>query len=166
MSQPTAVIQVEGVLRKPAGGAPIDSGRRLYHGLAGMYRIVLATEETDRAYLGGWLGMEGFSKHDHVVYGDHPLSATRERWPSLALILKGQYGYDVDMFVVPDPHDAAQLIGHGHNVLLFAQAAYALPEWRPDAQRGVTPWAELAHEVETQRMLRAQDSRTEDRELR
>lgn len=165
MAQPTAVIQIEGVLRRPVGGGVIDSGRRLYHGLAGTYRIVLATRDDDREYHGGWLGMEGFSKHDHVVYGDIPVSGTREWWPSLARALKGQYGYDVDVFVIPDPHDAAELIGHGHNVLLFAQASYALPEWRPDATPGVVPWAELTAEVTRQRQLRADDARMKE-ELR
>lgn len=155
-------MQVDGVLRKPVTSAPIDSGRRLYHGLAGTYRIVLATEDTDRQHLSGWLGMEGFIKHDHIVYGDEPVSTTREWWPSIARALRGRYGYDTDLFVVPDPQAATSLIEGGFNVLLFVQAAYALPEWRPDMKRGARPWKQLVAEVATQRLLRADDNRMEN----
>jgi hypothetical protein len=155
-------MQVDGVIRKPVTGAPIDSGRRLYHGLAGTYRIVLATEATDRQHLSGWLGMEGFTKHDHVVYGDEPVSTTRDWWPSIARALRGRYGYDTDLFVVPDPEAATHLIQAGFNALLFVQAAYALPEWRPDTHRGARPWKQLVAEVATQRLLRADDNRMEN----
>lgn len=159
MAQPTAVIQIEGVLRKPVTGAPIDSGRRLYHGLASTYRIVLVSEGDDREHTGHWLGMEGFTKHDHIVYsGDwHPRH--EERWVATAGTLKIQFGYDTDLFVVPSPHDAAALIRHGYNALLFVVAAYALPEWRPDHRQGVQPWEELVDEITAQRALRAKDKR-------
>lgn len=165
MGLPTAVIQVEGVLVKPVGGAVTDTGRRLYHGLKNFYRLVLVTEETDRGRMDADLFMEGFTGHDHVVYGDEPVSCTRGRWVTVAGRLRNGYGYDTELFVVPDPYDARCLIQAGYSTLLFTQAAYALPEWRPDHQQGVRPWDELQAEVETQRVLRAADKRT-DEELR
>lgn len=162
MAQPTVVIQVEGVLRKPVTAAVLEAGRRLYHGLASTYRIVLVTSSTDRLSSGGWLGMNGFSRHDHIVYGDEDVPATSEWWVSVAKRLKLAYGYDTELFVVPDPHDAMQLIRHGFSVMLFVQAAYAIPEWRPDHRQGVRPWAELTAEVEVQRALRAGDNRMQE----
>lgn len=166
MPQPTAVMQIEGVLRKPVTGAVIDSGRRLYLGLSQFFRIVLATEDTNREYFSGWLGMEGFFRHDHIVYGDEPVSATREWWPTIANALRVRYGYDTDLFVIPDPQTASHLIRAGYNTLLFTQASYALPEWRPDTRAGVRPWAELVSEVQTQRSLRAADKRMDEGEIR
>lgn len=159
MPQPTAVIQIEGVLRKPVTGAPIDSGRRLYHGLASTYRITLVAEGDDRQNTSHWLGMEGFTKHDHIVYSGDWRPRHGEQWVATAGVLKIQYGYDTDLFVVPGPHDAAALIRHGYNVLLFVQASYALPEWRPDHRQGVQPWDELMAEIAAQRSLRAKDRR-------
>lgn len=165
MAQPTAVIQLEGVLRKPVTGAPIDSGRRLYHGLASTYRIVLVSEGNDRTYFGTWLGMEGFSKHDHIMYSGEWRPQNQEWWVATAQTLRLSYGYDTDLFVVPDPRDAAALITHGYNALLFVQASYALPEWRPDDPKGIQPWAELQGQIDAQRALRATDKRM-DEELR
>lgn len=159
MPQPTAVIQIEGVLRKPVTGAVIDSGRRLYQGLASTYRIVLVSEGDDRQYLGHWLGMEGFTKHDHIVYSEDWRTRHKERWVATAGTLKTTFGYDVDLCVVPDPHDAAVLIEHGYNTMCFVQAAYALPEWRPDHRQGVQPWLDLVGEVQRQQSLRADDKR-------
>lgn len=166
MAQPTAVIQVEGVLRKPVAGGVADTGRRLYAGLRHAYRIVLVTEETDRDYIGGWLATEGFNGFDHIVHGDEPVRYVEGWWPSIALKLKLSYGYDTDLFAVTDPDDARSLIRAGFNTLLYTQAAYALPEWRPDHKEGTRPWEELVTEVTTQRALRASDKRMDEGELR
>lgn len=159
-------MQVEGVLRKPVTGAVIESGRRLYLGLAQFSRIVLVTSETDPEYFSSWLGLEALDRHDHVVYGNDFTSATRERWPLLASALKIRYGYDTDVFVVPDPEAAMHLMKSGFNVLLFMQSAYALPEWRPDQPAGVQPWNDLVNEVQIQKIARAADKRMEDGDLR
>lgn len=168
MPQPTAVLQVEGVLRKPITGATIDTGRRLYLGLSQFFRIVLVTDETDHDRINTWLGMEGYARHDHVVYGDGLLRRMfpdDEPWLITANTLKVGYGYDLDLIVLPDPHDAAVLIKRGYNTLLFTQAAYAFPEWRPDHPGGVKPWSDLETEILKGRAMRATDKRMED-ELR
>lgn len=165
MPQPTAVMQVEGVLRKPVTGAPIESGRRLYLGLSQFYRIVLVTEN-DRQYSGEWLGMHSFTRHDHIVYFEDSIVTRKYFWLDTARSLRTRYGYDVDTCVVPDPADAALLIRYGFSTLLFTQAAYALPEWSPDHSKGIKPWEELTAEVQRGRAIRAADKRMEDDPLR
>lgn len=163
MAQPTAVIQVEGVLRKPITGAVMDSGRRLYLGLASFYRIVLVTSETDSQGMTSWLGMNSFARHDHIVYPMAWAQDTRvPQWLNTARTLQLRYGYDVGMVVLPDPADARALIEHGYSTLLFTDAAYSLPEWRPDHRAGVQPWGELEDEIRHGLALRARDSRMED----
>ena len=166
MPKPTAVIQIEGVLRKPVGGAVVEAGRRLYHGLAGTFRLVLVSESNDREFFGRWLDMEGFYKHDHIVYAGEWRSSYRDWWVATAGSLKIRYGYDTELFIIPDAHAAAVLIHHGYNALLFVQAAYALPEWRPDDPKGVQPWQELTAEIDVQRALRAADNRMDNDPLR
>lgn len=165
MSKPTAVMQVEGVLRKPVTGAVTDSGRRLYHGLAGTFRLVLASEGDDRQYLNNWLSMEGFVKHDHIVYSSDWRPRADNWWVGTAGTLKFRYGYAVELFIVPDPRDVAALISHGYNTLLFTQAAYALPEWRPDTRAGVRPWGDLVGEIDAQQALRAADTRMDAKDI-
>lgn len=167
MSNPTAVVQVEGVLRKPVSGTVLDSGRRLYHGLAGTFRLVLvAVEATNAQHMTSWLGMEGFTKHDHIVYPMQWAQDTRvPMWLNIARTLTHAHGYNVELTVLPGPEDAMVLIEQGYSTLLFTDAAYSLPEWRPDHRAGVKPWKELVGEIETQRALRAADKRMQEREI-
>lgn len=163
MAKPTAVMQVEGVLRKPVTGAVIDEGRRLYHGLASTFGIVLVSEGNDQQFYKTWLGMEGFTKHDHIVYSGEWRPEDRNWWVRTAGMLKISYGYDTNLIVIPDPFDAAALIERGYNTVLFTQASYALPEWRPDHRAGIRPWAEMTAEIERGRALRAADKRLQDK---
>lgn len=163
MPQPTAVFQVEGILRKPVGGQPLDSGRRLYHGLASMYSLVLVTESTDRQQIKTWLAMEGFDKHAHIIHDmDTGVAGTGIWWLTTANMLRNNHGYNIEYFVLNDPEAASYLIKYGYSTLLVTNAAYALPEWRPDADKGVTAWADLAAEIDRQRTLRAADKRMEE----
>lgn len=162
MAQPTAVIQVEGVLRKPVGGAVLDSGRRIYHGLASMYSLVLVSEHANKTHMKTWLGMEGFSKHAHVVYRSDIEAYPEDMWTTIAMQLRNTYGYDVAMCVIPDPADAAALLGKGFNTMLVTSAAYSLPEWRPDASKAVRSWDDLHAEIAVQRLLRGADKRMEE----
>jgi hypothetical protein len=156
----TVVIQVEGILRKPVGGQVLDSGRRLYHGLAGTYNLVLVTEDTNREQSKTWMALEGFDKHAHVEYCAVGFSPAY--WHVVVMALKLSYGYIVEYVVQPDPVTAEFLIRRGYSTLLVTNAAYALPEWRPDAPTGVKPWEELVAEIHGQRALRAADKRMED----
>ena len=164
MPQPTAVIQVEGVLRKPVTGAVMDSGRRLYLGLASFYRIVLVTDETNQQGMHTWLAVNSFARHDHIVF---PMTWAADirvpQWLNTARTLKLSYGYDVDVIVIPDPANARVLIEHGYSTLLFTDAAYSLPEWRPDSKPGIQPWGELEEEIRYGLALRAKDQRMEDK---
>lgn len=155
----TAVIQVEGVLRKTVTRAPLDMGKRLYHGLAATYNLVLVTEDTDRTQAKTWMAMEGFEKHAHIVFGDADVGRDSSHWLAIVKMLKLSYGYNIEYVVQPDPVEAAQLIKRGYNSLLVTNAAYALPEWRPDAWGKIQPWSELVEEVIKDKQLRAADKR-------
>lgn len=161
--KPTAVIQVDGILRKPGYGHVLDTGRRLYHGLAATYNVVLVSHESDKAHLKEWLAVEGFDKHAHIEWLPSE-GVTPNYWHETVNRLKARYGYPVEYAVITDPRVAARLLGYGYNVLLVANAAYAVPEWHPDTKPGVRAWQELTQEIDRQRQLRAADKRMEDHE--
>lgn len=163
--QATAVIAVEGVLKKPVTGHATDTGHRLYRGLAETHRIVLVTEDDNRDRTAEWLLTQGFARHDHIVYGDTPSPTGTAWWAHIVRTLKLAYGFDVDFTVVPDPVAARSLIAAGLTAVLFTPAAYSLPEWRPDHPSGVTPWNDLEAEMRVQRQLRAKDDRWTQEEL-
>jgi hypothetical protein len=159
MPIPTVAIQIEGVLRKTVTRAPLDMGKRLYHALAAEYNLVLVTEDADREQSKTWLAMEGFSKHAHVQFCT--IGYSPEYWLAAVKMLKLQYGYAIEYVIQPDPVTAELLIRKGFNSMLVTNAAYALPEWRPDSNVGVEKWDSMVAEVDRQRQLRAEDKRME-----
>lgn len=148
------------------GHGVLETGRALYHGLAGTFRIVLISFDS-KPYVEPWLGMEGFDKHDHIVYPlTWPQDGRVSQWLTIARTLTHVHGYNVEMTVVPEPSAARVLLEHGYTVLLFSDAAYGLPEWRPDHRAGVRPWADLEAEITAGRILRAADRRLEEGDTR
>lgn len=156
MPQSVCVIQIEGILRKHIGEQPLESGRRLYLGLSQFFDIILVSSSVDKDRMDEWLTTEGFARHAHVVYGWMAPTA------DLASMLRNQYGYNVEYFVLTDPARAVGLIESGYSTLLVTNTAYALPEWRPDSHHGVRPWGALVDEIDQQRKLRANDKRMEE----
>lgn len=143
----TALIAIDGVLRKTMGGAPIPEGRRLYVSLANTGRVVLlGTGEQDEA---DWLGLNGMVQHDFVVTDTPVLAADRMR----------REGYGVDLVVLAAPAQAQRLIAAGLNTLLFTHAEYAHPEWRPDTPRGLQSWQEILVAVREDARAKAKDVR-------
>ena len=145
----TALIAIEGVLRKIVGGQPIPEGRRLYVSLANTGRIVLlgTIEGPDEDE---WLELNGCVSHDFLLRtNDSVFAADNLR----------REGYDVDLVVVPDPEEAQRLIAAGLNTMLFTHAQYSHPEWRPDTDRGVQPWDDITKQVADLARAKAKDAR-------
>lgn len=156
MPQPTAVLQVEGVLRKPVTGQPIYSGKLLYLALSTEYNLVLVSEG-DSKLVKEWLVMNGLDKHGHIHFSTAPL--TPKYWHEVVKALKINHGYPVQYVVQPDPETAEILIHNGYNSLLVTNASYALPEWLPEGRGPVPKWRDLVDEVDRQAIARANDRR-------
>lgn len=150
----TALIAIDGVMRKLVGGAPIPEGMRLYHSLASTGRVVLLadTGPSGPAQVIDWLELHGCVAHDFVDYAlgtTHVYLANRLR--------RQEYG--IDMVVEPNPWMAQEFIKAGYNTLLFTHSQYAHPSWRPDAGKGVQPWTEITQQVADLARLKAADHR-------
>ncbi len=162
----SAVVAVDGVLRKLEGDSPIVAGVALYRALINSFNVVLISgePETDRAkdHLDRFLAMNGMNKHQHIVYANpwgndmHGEVGERVRQVS-ALRLQG---FVVDLVVEPDPGKAAALFNAGYMVLHFMHPQYSQPEWRPDRPEPGRDWDNLREQVEREALLRAQDDRT------
>lgn len=154
----TAVMVLEGVLRKTSGGAIIPEGKRLYAGLSSVGQLILMTFELEK-FVTPWLETEGLINHDRL-WTAHPSAGIVAEMNYLRAVAR----YPVDMVITAQPADAVDLIKGGYNTLLFTHAEYAYPSWRPDTVQGVQPWDELSKQVADVARMKAQDSRLRARE--
>ena len=155
----TAVITIEGVLQKNVSYSPIPVGLVLYHSLTNGFNVALVTdgyqEEVDY-----WLSVEGLNTHGTVVYNDFTLAEKApidRRLRQINSLRARQFA--IDLIVEPDPAIAAALLRDGYTVLNFLHYSYALPQWRPDYERKIKPWAELEQEAINAALLRSKDAR-------
>lgn len=166
MSLGTAVIAVEGVLRKLEGDSPIVAGVTLYAALTASFNVVLLSldPETDRTreHLDRFLAMNGMNKHQHIVYTNETMlkihGGVDERIRQVSTLRMS--GFVVDLVVEAHPGKAAALFNAGYTVLNFMHPQYSRPEWRPDAPEQGQDWAVLRERVEREAFIRAQDDRT------
>ncbi len=154
----TALVAIEGVLRKTMGGSPVPEGIRLYRSLAATGQVVLLLDDWKiREQVDAWLELNGLVQHAFVSYAEgqsHLYLANRMR----------RQGYEIDMVVEPDPWMASEMIKSGLNTLLFTHSQYSHPSWRPDAGKGIQAWQSIVDETARQAALKALDARlgTED----
>lgn len=149
----TNLISVSGILRKTVGGAIIPEGFDLYHGMAAMGQLVLVAHGERDGELANWLELHGLIRHSFVSAAGR-LAASELR----------RDGYDIGMVFVADPAEAIDIIEAGHTAVLFTHARYAQPEWRPDAAKGVRPWAEIVELTTKTAKMKAADQRLRSEE--
>lgn len=146
-------IQVEGVLRRKAGGAPIQQGLDLYYGLATRAKIVLLTQCRRNEFAGkelrSWLETEGLYEHVETQY--HQGLYFEEDIIEQVRRINGK----PSLVVVPNPEVAVDLVKDGYSTLVFVHAKYADPMHRPDADFEVRPWDSLAAQVAAEAFLKA-----------
>jgi hypothetical protein len=157
----TAVISVQGVLRKQVGGYIIPEGVRLYHALCRAGNVLLLhdgnSDRLGRNAIEDWLMLEGLINHDdmQIYFGEFSTRVS---------LIRSKQKYNVDMVVVSEPDEASKLITAGFNTLLFTHASFARPEWRPDAPVAVKPWDELSKQVADAARAKALDPRLRGRD--
>lgn len=152
----THVIMVNGVLRKPVGGAVIPEGADLYRGLAAVGGVIPVLHDTRDGQVDevrDWLELHGMIHH--------PFVSTEGVMAAHKLRLDG---YDLGLIVVAMPEEAMFHIRAGLNTLLFTHAQYAMPTWRPDSERGVRPWADIIDEASALAAMKAKDARLRSEE--
>lgn len=151
----SVAIALEGVLRKPLDVEAQDFGASLlFASLVENFRVVvLGTDSTvkDEHFL-GVNGLVKYVKIEPVKVGDPEGVAERTRTQIERLRAEG---FKFEFVVVPDPELARGLYADGVPVLLYLHPTFSSRLVRPDTDPGLTPWDELATEVEFQLAAKA-----------
>lgn len=149
------LIEVEGVLRSPTGQT-ITEGMALYRGLCSTGRVGLVLDSLSVAKADHWLKVEGMRSHVELIEADlrymgvelrrYQMDRARSR-DSWVVLIDSQ------------PDNIAAALEMGITGLLFTKPAYLRPEFRPDFDKTVKPWAEIQEELQHQEDIIALDPR-------
>lgn len=155
------LLSLDGVMRSSTGDV-IYGGLATYRAYKAIGRVVLVTE-LDRRMADAWCLTNNVADYDDLIDSGvavDPDEPVRFRQLSVARN-KGT----VDLYIDADPMYVAEGLRRGMTSLLFSAPAYARPEYRPDARRGVRPWEELVNERTRQQAMLATDSRLFDNDI-
>lgn len=144
-----AIVCLESVLCKgfPPNGAPVWEGLKLYHALATQFKVVLDSTHDDITQVEHWCRVNGLERHILTLHNDIDVDASEALIRDLHLVTWRGQGLDIEVYVTASPATARTMMGAGITTLLLAHPAYARPEFRPDHERGLKPWAEIEEEV-------------------
>lgn len=151
----SALIAFEGVLRN--GDKAIPEGRRLLAALAGIYRVIVALDDSEVEAFNYWAKMEGVTQHEEVLAGNLP-AALRGQDARLAQVefLRGR-GEHLALVIDGNPAHVRAAYEHGIAGLLFTEPGRTRPEWSPDWDETPVPWADLVADIERQHLAQASD---------
>lgn len=149
MAAPTYVLVVDGVLRKPATNAVIESGRALYWSLVETGRLALLCGE-DRDKVDWFLRTNAFNKHVHLIPEDPTSSPTPSgrRLQQIRELRRAQS--NITFVVEPNPAIALDLYKESVPVMVYLHPVYTQPAFRPGYKSVAKPWEDLISEVEFQ----------------
>ena len=151
-------MALEGVLRSTSG-IPIREGIALYRVLCSAHRVVLCLDgpsgEVER-----WLHLQGLTLHDHLL--DDRVGLVGIDLRNRQIAVERSMG-PVDLLIDPSPDRCSTGLQMGITTLLFLQPQYIRPEFQPNREHGVRPWAQVSEALEQQRLLE-QDPRLREPE--
>jgi hypothetical protein len=139
-------VALDGVLRKPLDVEAQDFGASLlFASLVENFRVVvLGGEDTEKDE--HFLMINGMVRYVKI---EPMLPTDRGRVENQIGRLRRE-GFHFEFVVVPDPGLARDLYEDGVPVLLYLHPQFSNRSFRPDHEPGLTPWNELAEEVEFQ----------------
>jgi hypothetical protein len=148
----SVAITIDGVLRKPLDVEAQDFGASLlFASLVENFRVVvLGTEDTERDE--HFLMVNGMVRYVKI---EPMLPTDRGRVAAQVARLRRE-GFNFEFVVLPDPDLARDLYVEGVPVLLYLHPQFSSRSFRPDHEPGLTPWNELAEEVEFQIKAKAE----------
>lgn len=151
----SVAITLDGVLRKPLDVEAQDFGAGLlFASLVENFRVVvLGTEDTEKdEHFLMVNGLVRYVKIEPLRPSDGEGVAEQKRRQVARL---RREGFNFDFVVVPDPDLARDLYEDGVPVLVYLHPQFSSRSSRPDHEPGLTPWNELAAEVEFQNTAKA-----------
>jgi hypothetical protein len=151
------VICAEGVLMKPISGTPIPGGMLLYHALCEQAAVIVVFDSTPRVEAEAFLLDNNMTRHAQVVWADAGSYniATNYRVQQMGKL----QSYAVTLVIDASPSNILALIKEGFTCMQYIHAEYARPEWRPDYEAEVVPWADMSRYVSEQKRAKFADAR-------
>ncbi|MEV4454429.1 hypothetical protein [Microbispora sp. NPDC049633] len=153
------LITLDGVLRDPANGGPIETGRELYHALSYVYRLAVVVEHvTDEV----WLNVNGFDAHQFTIMRkpEDPEDVAIRRLRQVERLRATRE--DLRLVVDCDPGVITTLFRAGVPCLHYVEPAFLRPDHHPDHDGAITPWEQMVAELDRTRALRAAFRPVED----
>jgi hypothetical protein len=155
------VLALDGVLRNEVGEMILD-GIPVYRAFKQVSRVVLLTD-MERKSAEAWCAVNHVFDYDDLI-GPEVILDPAEPLRLRQIAVARQRG-QVHLYVDGDPSMVAEALRLGIPTLLSSSPAYARPEFRPDAPKGIRRWDDLVGEVTRQQAMKAVDYRLNDPEL-
>ena len=152
----SVLIFLDGVLRKHTDKSPIFEGLNLYKGMNEVNRVVVLTEDKEKAEV--WFKSNTLNAKLDDIVGPSTIVSDN---PRLQQVLDNQSKGKVELVVTDDSDLAKDLLELGITTLVFISPKYSRPEFRPDAKEGVKSWLNIIDELDRQQGLYSEDPRTE-----
>lgn len=116
----------------------------LYQAANGLVVMIVDGADTQNMELiERWLHVNAINGLASVLYGDMAKNPERR----IDLMRECRINGPVSMYVDTDPETCLLALREGVDVMLYGSPKYLRPEWRPDAEGGYRPWAEIADEL-------------------
>lgn len=114
--------------------------------------VVLSALEPNPEVVRNWLKMAGLKGYDVIETRHVPYNLLADDWKADLVRRYRATGAQVELFIDSSPAACATVLARGTRVALFASAAFAQPEWRPDGQvQAKASWQRFADEVSLQK---------------
>ena len=159
--RPTACLVMDDVLMTMSAQRSVG-GHAMLTAMMYVYDVVLLTRDPDIERREAWLYQNGIGGHAALFAIDQGPFSKGHDITYFANRLRHAYKYPIELFVVGNPEEAAALFDAGYMVTLFMHPSYTRPEWRPNANKKITPWGDISEFMATEAALAAADERTKE----
>lgn len=150
----SVLIFLDGVLRKSFDKSPIFEGLNMYKGMNEVNRVVILTDDKEKADI--WFKKNTINAKLDDIVGPSPIASDN---PELQQVLDCQAKGKIDFVVTSNSDLAKDLLERGITTIVFLNPRYTRPEFRPDAREGVKSWEKIIEELDRQQGLYVDDPR-------
>lgn len=142
----------------PSAARMNPAGLVLYKALCRERPVILVVDGLDADIATTWMSTHLLATHSMTLPNPDLTSPEEGRSAVIEVLRKHRVAFSIET----DPNLAARMLHNGIPTLLLSNPFYDRPEFRPDAEKNVTPWESIVAELDSQRALLAKDSRIAD----
>jgi hypothetical protein len=132
------------------------TGKLLYLSMTRERPVTVVLDHPEIALATHWLASHLLTRHSLIVPNPRTDDPAEGRGAVVETIRSRG---PLELAIESDPALAARMLHYGVPTMLVSEPFYARPEFRPDAEKTVSPWANIVSELDAQRTMLAEDSR-------